>query len=51
MLFDSYYVSLLSEQYKGNKAAYLKALQTGWKSNKDAKLTGNYSSIIYVLKK
>ncbi|WP_297336419.1 class I SAM-dependent methyltransferase [Algoriphagus sp.] len=55
MIFDSYYVSLLSEKYQkpnGNLAShYLKALTTGWKSNQGAKETQEYSSLLYLLKK
>ena len=51
MYFDAYYVSLLSEKYKSGKMNFMKAFKTGWVSNKKAKHTGNYSSLIYVLKK
>lgn len=53
MQFDSFYVSLLSEQYKGsNKAiAAIKAVIAGFSSNQIAKKTGNYSSLIYIFKK
>ncbi|MFC3416504.1 class I SAM-dependent methyltransferase [Algoriphagus hitonicola] len=55
MIFDSYYVSLLSEKYKnpnGNIIAnYAKALKTGWKSNQKAKATNEFSSLLYILKK
>ncbi len=49
MKLDAYYVSLLSESYKGNKNAYLRAFINGWKSNRSAKSTGEYSSLIYIL--
>lgn len=48
MKFDSYYVSMLSEKYKGGNI--LKAFWIGWLSNLKAK-QGFYSSQIYVLKK
>lgn len=51
MYFDSYYVSLLSEKYKTGKSNYLKAFYRGMLSNLKAKRTGEYSSLIYVLKK
>lgn len=51
MKLDSFYVSLLSEKYMGNKMALLRGFQTGLKSNRKAKQTGNYSSLIYVLTK
>ena len=51
MKFDAFYVSLLSEKYKSGKMNPLKAFFTGLKSNRKAKRTGEYSSLIYVLKK
>ncbi len=56
MPFDSYYVSLLSEGYKNPKQNkllnYVKAIKSGWESNKSAKpLTGQYSSNLYIFKK
>lgn len=51
MYFDAYYVSLLSEQYKKNKRPWFKAMYVGYQSNKKAKRTGEYSSLLYVLKK
>ena len=49
--FDSYYVSLLSEKYKTGQMNPIKAFYIGLKSNLKAKSTGNYSSIIYIIKK
>lgn len=49
MKFDSYYVSMLSEKYKGG--SFLNALLVGMKSNRLAPKTGGYSSQIYVLSK
>ena len=51
MKLDAFYVSMLSEKYQGNKGALLRGLQTGLRSNRKAKQTGNYSSLIYVLTK
>ena len=51
MRLDSYYVSLLSEQYKKSKFAPVKALWHGYRSNQLAKTSGEYSSLLYVLKK
>lgn len=48
MKFDAYYVSMLSEKYKGGNI--LKAFWNGWRSNLRAK-NGTYSSQIYILKK
>lgn len=50
MRFDSYYVSLLSEKYQTGKMSYPKAFLTGWRSNKAAARSGEYSSLIYVIK-
>ena len=47
--FDSFYVSLLSEQYKTGKKKPVKAFFTGLKSNFKARKTGDYSSLIYIL--
>ncbi|MAM17693.1 MAG: hypothetical protein CME35_01825 [Gramella sp.] len=48
--FDSFYVSLLSEKIKGSNNL-LKAFRNGFKSNTEAKKTGEYSSIAYFFKK
>lgn len=50
MKFDAFYVSLLSEEYKTGKKNFFKAFLNGIKSNRAAKRTGEYSSLIYVLK-
>lgn len=50
MKFDSFYVSLLSEKYKTKKSKPISAFLTGLKSNLKAKRTGEYSSLIYVIK-
>jgi len=50
MKFDSYYVSLLSEKYKNQKSKPISAFLTGLKSNMKAKRTGEYSSLIYIIK-
>lgn len=51
MIFDSFYVSLLSEKYKNGKSFSLKALWIGFKSNLKAKSTKEYSSHIYCLQR
>ncbi|CDF81244.1 SAM-dependent methyltransferases [Formosa agariphila KMM 3901] len=50
MIFDAFYVSLLSEKYKSGKMNFIKAFQIGLQSNLKAKQTGEYSSLIYVAK-
>ncbi len=51
MIFDSFYVSMLSEKYKTGKSNLLKALYVGLKSNVKARTNKNYSSQIYIFKK
>ena len=52
MVFDSFYVSMLSEKIKTGKVNLLKALLIGIRSNFSALKTGKtYSSQIYLLKK
>ena len=51
MKFDAYYVSLLSEKYKSGKMNVIKAFLKGLQSNIKAKRSGEYSSLIYVLKR
>jgi hypothetical protein len=38
----------LSEQYKGNKLPYVSAFLNGLESNRKARKTNNYSSMIFV---
>ncbi|WP_299115626.1 class I SAM-dependent methyltransferase [uncultured Winogradskyella sp.] len=51
MLFDSFYVSLLSEKYKRGFMNPFKAFWVGLMSNLKAKRSGEYSSLIYTFKK
>lgn len=50
MKFDSYYVSLLSEKHKSGFMNPFKAFWIGWRSNRKAKRSNEYSSLIYVFK-
>lgn len=50
MIFDSFYVSLLSENYKNGKSNFLKAFYIGLASNLKAMRTKEYSSLIYIIK-
>lgn len=50
MKFDAYYVSLLSEKYKTGRSNFLKAFYIGLRSNYKAKSTGEFSSLIYIIK-
>jgi 2-polyprenyl-3-methyl-5-hydroxy-6-metoxy-1,4-benzoquinol methylase len=55
MVFDSYYVSLLSEKYRRPSAfllmTYVRACYQGFLSNKKASKPGQYSSNIFIYKK
>ncbi|MGE0589082.1 MAG: class I SAM-dependent methyltransferase [Cyclobacteriaceae bacterium] len=52
MKLDAYYVSLLSEKYKNhgshNLLTPIKALLSGYQSNRKAKANNNYSSLVYL---
>ncbi len=50
MIFDSFYVSLLSEKNKKNKLGLWRAFTIGLYSNLSAFFTKQYSSQIYILK-
>ncbi len=51
MLFDAFYVSMLSEKYRGNKLYLINAFVVGLWSNLKAMFSKEHSSLIYVLKK
>jgi 2-polyprenyl-3-methyl-5-hydroxy-6-metoxy-1,4-benzoquinol methylase len=51
MIFDSFYVSLLSEKNKTGKQNLIKAFLIGLQSNLSALKTKEYSSLIYCYKK
>ncbi len=50
MIFDSFYVSLLSEKYKKNKMQLFRAFYIGLVSNLKAKQSKEYSSLIYIIR-
>lgn len=50
MVFDAFYVSLLSEKYKKSFLKLVPAFLVGLRSNIKAKRSGEYSSLIYVIK-
>ena len=50
MIFDAFYVSLLSEKYKNKTKNPFRAFFVGLRSNLKAKRSGEYSSLIYVIK-
>jgi hypothetical protein len=51
LIFDSFYVSLLSEKYMTGKSNLISGFLTGLTSNIKARHTGEFSSKIYLLKK
>jgi 2-polyprenyl-3-methyl-5-hydroxy-6-metoxy-1,4-benzoquinol methylase len=51
MLFDAFYVALLSEKYKSGKQHFVKAFFLGLWSNIKALKSKEHSSLIYILKK
>ncbi len=54
MKLDAYYVSLLSEKYKRgntNVSGIVKAIAQGWQSNRHARTTNEFSSLIYIARK
>ena len=51
MIFDAFYVSLLSEKYKTGKSFSLRAFWIGFRSNLAAMKSTEYSSLIYCFKK
>lgn len=54
MVFDAYYISMISEGYKNGKnglGAMINGFWAGFISNTNARSTGEYSSLIYVIKK
>lgn len=50
LVFDSFYVSLLSEKYKNGNMNFIKAFYIGFVSNLKGTVSKEYSSHIYVLK-
>lgn len=50
MIFDSFYVSLLSEKYRGRSFGFLRAFIIGLISNLKASQNGQFSSLIYIIK-
>ena len=50
LVFDSFYVSLLSEKIKTGKPNFISAFYRGLRSNLLARKSGEYSSVIYLIK-
>ncbi|MVM39858.1 methyltransferase domain-containing protein [Spirosoma sp. HMF3257] len=51
MVFDAFYIAMLSTRYQTGRTDYFKSIQVGLSSNAEAKRTGNSSSLIYLFKK
>ena len=51
LIWDSYYISYLSEQYCHHKMALLRGAWHGFVSNQKARKSGQYSSLVYLFKK
>ena len=46
--WDAFYISMMSEKFIGKGNSFFKGITTGWKSNRKAGKTGEYSSLVYV---
>ena len=51
MIFDSFYVSMLSEKYRKGRSNLIWAFLIGLLSNLKARANGEYSSLLYVIQK
>ena len=51
MLFDAFYVSILSERLKKSKLSFMRGILIGLVSNLKAICSGEFSSKIYILEK
>ena len=51
LIWDAYYISYMSEQYKRHKLPLVKGVYRGLLSNCGARSTGEWSSLVYVFEK
>ncbi|MGB8703683.1 MAG: class I SAM-dependent methyltransferase [Gillisia sp.] len=51
LIFDSFYVSMLSEKYRTRKTNFINSFFIGLKSNLQARKSGEYSSLCYFFRK
>jgi 2-polyprenyl-3-methyl-5-hydroxy-6-metoxy-1,4-benzoquinol methylase len=51
MVYDSFYVSMLSEKYRDAKGRFIKGITRGLISNMSATRNMQYSSLIYIIRK
>ena len=51
MKWDAFYISMMSEKFAGHGNTFIRGIIRGWKSNRKARRSGEYSSLIYVYDK
>ena len=49
--WDAFYISMMSEKYIDKGNSFIKGICLGWKSNRKARKSGEYSSLVYVFHK
>ena len=49
--WDAYYISFMSEQYQLHKLPLIQGAFRGWLSNKKARRSGEWSSVVYIFEK
>lgn len=49
--WDAYYISMLSEKYRGASLSFVRGLIQGFKSNRAARKSGEYSSMVYIFER
>ena len=49
--WDAYYISMLSEKYRGSSNSFFKGIIQGYKSNRAARKSGEYSSMVYIFER
>jgi 2-polyprenyl-3-methyl-5-hydroxy-6-metoxy-1,4-benzoquinol methylase len=51
LVWDAYYISYMSEKYKNHTLPLLKGVMRGFVSNRKARKSGEWSSLVYVLER
>lgn len=51
LVWDAFYISYMSEQYKRHSFALLRGIFRGWVSNLKARNSGEWSSLVYIFEK
>lgn len=51
MVFDAFYIAMLSTRYRTGKTNYVESIRVGLRSNANARKTGDSSSLIYIVRK